>query len=161
MDKLNLDWFFALERREQWMLLLGSIALILYLFFVLLWRPLAADNTSLRERNAKATETLQWMHNSASFIKQQNSNNSSTSSSAKTISQLLNASVSSNGLRFSRFQPRGNDKAQVWFENVSFSQLFMWLSELQKQNVMVSTVSVSSTSQDGLVSASLQLQKSG
>lgn len=161
MDKLNIDWFFALERREQWMLLVGAIALVAYLFFVMLWRPLLTDNDSLRERNAKAAETLQWMHSSAAFIEQQKSNGPSATSSQKSISQILNASVASSGLRFSRFQPRGNDKAQVWFENVSFSKLFLWLAELQKQNVDVSTVSVSSTSQGGLVSASLQLQKNG
>lgn len=159
MERLNLEWFYALERREQWMVLVGGIALSLYLFFILLWRPLSVENASLQERNAKAVETLQWMRNSAAFIKQQKQSSAPNRSSNQSLSQLLNDSVATNGLRFSRFQPRGNDKAQVWFENVSFSAVFLWLQELSNQNVVVSNVSVSSTAQGGVVSASMQLQK--
>ncbi|MEM8500058.1 MAG: type II secretion system protein M [Pseudomonadota bacterium] len=159
MDRLNLEWFHALERREQWMVLTGGVALGLYLFFILLWRPLSAENASLQERNAKAIKTLQWMRNSAAFIQQQKKSSTSNRASNQSLSQLLNDSVTSNGLRFSRFQPRGNDKAQVWFENASFSAVFLWLQELSNQNVVVSNVSVSSTAQGGVVSASMQLQK--
>lgn len=159
MDRLNLEWFHSLERREQWMVLIGGIALTLYLFFILLWRPLSEDNASLQERNAKAADTLQWMRNSVAFIQQQKQSSTPGRSSNQSLSQLLNDSVATNGLRFSRFQPRGNDKAQVWFENASFSAVFLWLQALSDQNVFVSNVSVSSTAQGGVVSASMQLQK--
>ncbi|MFK8018317.1 MAG: type II secretion system protein GspM [Pseudomonadales bacterium] len=159
MDKLNLEWFFALQWREQYFLVFGVIALSLYLFFIAIWKPISAENESLRERNKAQAESLQWMRSSAAFIKQQKSSGQSASSGQRSISQLLNASVAGGGLKFSRFQPRGNDKAQVWFENTSFSSLFLWLTELQRENVLVNNVSISSTSQGGLVSASLQLQK--
>lgn len=159
MDRFNLDWFHALERREQWMLLVGGVALGLYLFFILLWRPLATENASLTQRNADASETLQWMRNSVAFIKQQQQSSRPQRAGNQNLSQLLNDSVATNGLRFSRFQPRGNDRAQVWFENASFSAVFLWLQDLSNQNVFVSNVSVSSTAQGGLVSASMQLQK--
>ncbi len=159
MGKFNLEWFHALERREQWMVLLGGIALVLYLFYIILWRPLSAENISLQKRNASASETLQWMRNSAAFIKQQQQSNAPSRPTGQSLSQLLNASVASSGLRFSRFQPRGNDKAQVWFENASFAAVFLWLQDLSAQNVVVSNISISSTAQGGVVSASLQLQK--
>lgn len=158
MERLNLDWFHELERREQWLLIIGGLAVILYLFYILLWRPLAARNASLVERNVTASETVAWMQSSADAVKN-SGNTKAPAASGKTLSQVLNASVANKGLRFSRFQPRGDDRAQVWFENADFSAVFLWLNDLQAQNVSVSNASITSSAGNGLVSVSLQLQK--
>lgn len=158
MDRINFDWFHDLERREQWMLIIGGLALILYLFYILLWRPLAAENASLVKRNASAVETLAWMQSSAKMVKNSDQT-TKTPANGRTLSQILNASVANKGLRFSRFQPRGDNRAQVWFDNVDFSAVFLWLNDLQAQNVSVSNASVTGSSGNGLVSVSLQLQK--
>ncbi len=157
MNRLNLDWFHALENREQWMLVLGGAVLLLYLIYIGLWRPLHVENKQLSERNAAAAETLQWMRNGAERLQQQQGRENT--STGQSISQLLNASVASGDIRFSRFQPRGEDLAQVWFEDTEFAKLFVWLESLSRQNVAVSNLSVTGSSRSGLVSASLQLQK--
>jgi len=158
MERLNLDWFHDLERREQWVLLIGGLVVILYLFYLLLWRPLAAENAALQERNFAANESLAWMQRSAALVSSK-APATTSSSDGKTLTQILNASVAGNGLRFSLFQPRGDNRVQVWFENSDFSAVFLWLHELQSQNVRVSNASITGSAQNGLVSVSLQLQK--
>lgn len=157
MDKLNLSWFTSLDRREQLMLAIGGSVLVAWLFFVAIWKPLASSNESLRKANKTAQEQLVWMRNSAAYIAKQKSSGSQSTSSGN-LSQLLNASLADGDLRFSRFQPRGDLQAQVWFDSAEFEKLFLWLNELQQQQVSIRNVSISSGSQSGVVSASLQLE---
>ncbi len=160
MAKIRMDWFLALKQREQWMVLLCTVAVVLYVFYMFFLRPLHAENDSLRERNITAAQSLQWMKSSAAALKQQATASPVKPQNHQSIAQLLNPTASKYGLKFTRFQPRGNDKAQVWFESANFPQLFAWLQALEGQNVSANNVSISSTNQPGLVSASIQLLKS-
>jgi general secretion pathway protein M len=122
------------------------------------WRPLAASNQQLADRNERAQETLQWMHNAAATVKSARKNGGKKASGVS-LNQLLDTSVQKHQLKFSRFQPRGNNRAQVWFDGANFAKLFVWLDELDKQGVAASNVSITATREAGLVSATLQLQK--
>ena len=159
MANIKMDWFLALKQREQWMLLACVIAVVFYSFYMFFLRPLHVENASLHERNIAAAQSLQWMKSSAKTLKQNAVVNPVQKQSSQSIAQLLNPTASKHGLKFTRFQPRGNDKAQVWFESANFPQLFAWLQQLESQNVSASNVSISSTNQPGIVSASIQLLK--
>lgn len=155
---MNFDWFLQREKREQIILLLAAVLIVFYLLFVLVWRPLAASNNELAKRNERAQESLQWMHNAAASIKTAQKNDGKQSAGVS-LTQLLDTSVQKHQLKFSRFQPRGDNRAQVWFDGVNFAKLFVWLDELDRQGVAASNVSVTATREAGLVSANLQLQK--
>lgn len=155
---MNFDWFLQREKREQIILTVGAVLLLVYILIVLLWRPLASDNRQLLDRNERAQEALQWMHNSAATIKAAKITTPGKTTGLSLV-QLLDSSVQKYQLKFSRFQPRGAQRAQVWFDGASFSKLFAWLDALEKQGVSASSVSITATREEGLVSASLQLQK--
>lgn len=154
------DWFLQLKQREQWVLVIGSAVVLLYIFFILLWRPLQNGNEQLLLRNAEAAKTLEWMQSSAATLQAdaQQQRKGNTASNAN-LPQLLDRSVSKFGMQFSRFQPKGGNKAQVWFDAIEFAALVAWLDELGKKKVYATSVSLNSTQQTGHVNASVALQQ--
>ncbi len=154
------DWFLQLRQREQWIVVIGSAVVLFYILFVLLWRPLQNSNEQLALRNIEAAESLDWMRASAASLKTdaQQQNNGRTASSGN-LTQMLDSSVSKFNMQFSRFQPRGNNKAQVWFDATEFASLVAWLDELNKQKVFATSVSFNSTQQTGKINASVALQQ--
>ena len=154
------DWFLQLRQREQWIVVIGSAVVLFYILFVLLWRPLQNSNEQLALRNIEAAESLDWMRASAASLKTdaQQQNNGRTASSGN-LTQMLDSSVSKFNMQFSRFQPRGNNKAQVWFDATEFASLVAWLDELNKQKVFATSVSFNSTQQAGKINASVALQQ--
>ncbi len=154
------DWFLQLRQREQWIVVIGSAVVLFYILFVLLWRPLQNSNEQLLLRNAAAAESLDWMRSSAASLKtdaqQQRKGRAAGSGN---LTQLLDSSVSKFNMQFSRFQPKGNNKAQVWFDATEFSSLVAWLDELNKQKVFATSVSLNSTQQTGKINASVALQQ--
>ncbi len=154
------DWFLQLKQREQWVLVIGSAVVLLYIFFVMLWRPLQNGNQQLLVRNAEAAKTLEWMRASAASLQadaqQQRKGNPASNAN---LPQLLDRSVSKFGMQFSRLQPKGANKAQVWFDATEFASLVAWLDELDKQKIYATSVSFNSTQQTGRVNASVALQQ--
>ena len=154
------DWFLQLRQREQWIVVIGSAVVLFYILFILLWRPLQNNNEQLVMRNAEAAKTLEWMRASAASLKtdaqQQNKGRSAGSSN---LTQMLDSSVSKFNMQFSRFQPKGSNKAQVWFDATEFASLVAWLDELDKQKVFATSVSLNSTKQTGKINASVALQQ--
>lgn len=154
------DWFLRLRQREQWIVVTGSAVVLFYILFVLLWRPLQHSNEQLLLRNVEAAKSLDWMRSSAASLKtdaQQQSKGRSASSG--NLTQMLDSSVSKFNMQFSRFQPKGSNKAQVWFDATEFASLVAWLNELDKQKVFATSVSLNSTQQTGKINASVALQQ--
>ena len=154
------DWFLQLRQREQWIVVLGSAVVLFYIVFILLWRPLQNSNEQLLMRNAEAAKTLEWMQASAASLKtdaqQQNKGRQAGSGN---LTQMLDSSVSKFNMQFSRFQPKGSNKAQVWFDATEFASLVAWLDELDKKKVFATSVSLNSTKQTGKINASVALQQ--
>ncbi|MGI9286221.1 MAG: type II secretion system protein GspM [Pseudomonadales bacterium] len=154
------DWFLQLKQREQWVLVIGSAVVLFYIFFILLWRPLQNDNEQLVLRNAEAAKTLEWMRSSAADLKAgtQQQRKGKTAANGN-LTQMLDSSISKFGMQFSRFQPKGANRAQVWFDATEFASLVAWLDELDKQKVYATSVSLNSTQQTGRINASVALQQ--
>ncbi len=154
------DWFLQLRQREQWIVVIGSAVVLFYIVFILLWRPLQNSNEQLLMRNAEAAKTLEWMQASAASLKtdaqQQNKGRQAGSGN---LTQMLDSSVSKFNMQFSRFQPKGSNKAQVWFDATEFASLVAWLDELDKKKVFATSVSLNSTKQTGKINASVALQQ--
>ncbi|MGI9292671.1 MAG: type II secretion system protein GspM, partial [Pseudomonadales bacterium] len=125
-----------------------------------LWRPLQNDNEQLLLRNAEAAKTLEWMRASAADLKAdaQQQRKGKTAANGN-LTQMLDTSVSKFGMQFSRFQPKGANKVQVWFDATEFVSLVAWLDELDKQKVYATSVSLNSTQQTGRINASVALQQ--
>jgi general secretion pathway protein M len=157
------QWFLGLEKQQQWTALLGGMVLLLLMLLLLVWQPLGQASQRLSASNQQISSSLQWMQNAAAEIKRlrkQNPSAQTSSNSAQNLSSVINTTVKANGLPMSRFQPDGQNEAQVWLDGVAFKDLMAWVSELERsKNVNIDSLSVNKTSTSGVVNARVRLQK--
>lgn len=125
-------WWLRITPREQRLVMVGAVALIIGVLFWGIYQPMAqrAELAQNQLRNEK--QLLSWVENKADEIA------ALRASGAKALSPLpFNQAVSSSARRFNielvRVQPRG-EAMQVWVQPLPFNQLLSWLEYLQQNH---------------------------
>ena len=152
--------FNDLEKRDQ-MALIGCVALVVIVLFWSFYTDLQSDRERYTKRNQKAESTLVWMQKAVATIKSSKGSAASSGEfSNKSLSQLSELAAKRSQLRFSRFQPKGDSEAQVWFDKVEFTKLLDFLTRLEVDySVLVETMSINSANTPGLVNARVKFSK--
>ncbi len=155
------EWFNNLERREQWILLAGAAFVVIYILFGVVLGPLNNDVTSLTTRNQAASETLQWMHQGAAQVKKLRGGGRGNAASAQLgLSKMVDQSAAREGLRVSRFQPSGNNEAQVWLDKISFNRLVAWLDRMENTHgASVMNITINAANETGTVNVRVRFKK--
>jgi general secretion pathway protein M len=154
-----LNKFRELNLRDQTMLLVLAVAVVVYLLFQIVWRPLAASNDSLARANTALRASVQHMSQLAAEFRQlQQAGAANTAASGESLAQLLDRTVAAQGLKMSRFQPGSTGDVQVRFDNSAFDSVARWLHQLEaEQGVTVRDLSVTPGAAPGLVNVSVRL----
>ena len=153
------DWFLKFPLREQVALLLLGGALLLYLIYMLMIRPLGVARTDLANRNAGTAETLQRVDVMVTQIRElRKGAGGSTGPRTQNLTALLNESAGRFSLPISRLQPNSRGAVQIRFEAVSLESLLRWIHQLETvDNVAVEELSMTQTSSAGIVGANLRV----
>ena len=148
--KMIIEWFGKLETREQLLLKIGSIILVIGLFYGLVWAPM--NNTITRQ-----TALLEQQQALSTWIVQQGPGKATLKGS---IVQAVNQTAKASNITLTRIQP-SNDEVQVWIDEVEFNTLMVWLDSLDKSGVQVLQADMSESGGAGMVKVRrLQLGKS-
>jgi type II secretory pathway component PulM len=139
------------------MLIVLAIALGLYMFFVMAWRPLATANANLMRGNSGLRESVQSITALAAEYQQLQQAGVRSSATQETLAQLLDRTVAANQLQMSRFQPGSTGDVQIRFDNSSFDQVARWLHQLESEGVTVKDLAISPGAAAGLVNISVRL----
>lgn len=152
-------WFNSLERREQWISLLGLALVLVFILYQLIWAPLVGDNQRLQKSNVRLQSDAVWIKQTVDEI-QALKRSGLGGGNSRSLNQLVDQAAASKSIRISRFQPAANDEAQVWLERIEFNKLVAFLDQLENAyGVTVRTLSVSSANSPGLITARLRLKK--
>lgn len=153
------DWFLKFPLRDQVALLLLGAALLLYLVFMLMIKPLGEARVELANRNVATAEALQRVDGMVTQIRDlRSSARGRNSSSTQNLTALLNQSAGRFELPISRLQPNSRGAVQVRFEAVSLESLLRWIHQLETaDNIVVEELSMTQTSSAGIVGANLRV----
>ena len=160
------DWYDSLEAREQILVLVGAIVVIVALLFSLVWVPIdkgharVASSVNTWERSLAELRPLVPLAASGEI----NANSVAVSSSQQAPIIIVDQTLRSRGLEQyrRRSQPTTANGIRVEFENVAFDELILWLGDLSDQHAMhVQAGSLSAISQagPGRINASLTLER--
>ncbi|MCU7959499.1 MAG: type II secretion system protein M [gamma proteobacterium symbiont of Bathyaustriella thionipta] len=153
-------WWQGLEPREQRMLLLGSLALLGMLLYVLLLEKLPAEREQAQQSLLASQKVFYRLEAIAEQVKMARKNPLHKKSPLKgSLLGLVDRSTRQAGIRqqVKRLTPDGKDQVRLWFDSVSFDQSMNWLEKLYQQGVQVEQISVNPLSQAGLVRLSVTL----
>jgi general secretion pathway protein M len=154
------QWFYSLKRQEQIMLLLGSVVVLAYLFYVLLLRPMSLAVEKLEKQNEVASHSLNAVKTLSQEYQLLKNSGSKVTGKQQNLTRLIDTTVKNNTLSMTRFQPSSSGDVQVRFENAVFNNILSWLHELEVGNgIIIRDLSVTNGSATGLVNVSVRLRQ--
>ena len=153
------QWFQKLSRREQFIVLILAALLASMMLYSLAWAPLKNGVARYDSANDNAEETLQWMRNAAADIK--GGQSSATGAVApQSISALVDTTLPKYKLVMQRYQPTGNDSAQLWLDDAALPEVIAWLVALERDfGMRLVNVSIASSDKQGLVKTRVRMAK--
>lgn len=154
--------FDQLPLRQQWLLVVAAILVVVYIAVAVVYQPLVAKRNLLAQQNSGAEQTVQWMRGAIAEIRALRGagNTNAAAASGMSLSQLVDSAAARHGLRVTRFQPAGDNEAQIWMDKVAFDSIVMMLDQLENQyGLDVLSVAVNGASAPGLVNVRLRLSK--
>jgi general secretion pathway protein M len=153
------QWFKQFNQREQLYLLLCAGALILYLLFVGVWRPVISMRDDMAEQNERVAQSLQRVQ--AMVGELQVLRAAGGGSKNVNLNQLINTSTRQHAIVPTRIQPSSRGDTQVRFEDVKLESLLRWLHQLEYvDGLAIRELSINQGERGGLVNASVRVGSS-
>jgi general secretion pathway protein M len=153
------QWFKKLSQREQVTVILLLALTAWLLFYALAWSPLKRGVENYQLANADAIETLTWMRQAAVDI-QQGRTGTSGVAAPESISALIDTTLPKYKLVMQRYQPTGDDSAQLWLEDAALAEVVAWLVSLERDfGMRLINVSIASSKTQGFVKTRVRMAK--
>lgn len=158
MNKL-MERYNQLTSREQRLVMLCGVFIIIGLFYFLVWSPL----TSSLDANRKAVESkqadLRWVKDNAARAMLMKGSSPSRASFNGSLTQAVNQSANRLKISISRMQPQG-EQLRVWVDQVPFNDMLSWLSNLENMGLVIINLDIAQADSPGQVKVrSLQIGK--
>lgn len=144
-------YWISLNERERWILGLGVIFCVVYLFYLLIYSPLANAVHNKSQQFLEKQETLVWMQQVRQQYKNKKAPQVLTSSKLLTVlADQLNATS------FKRFpyqlQQTGVSDIQLIFDQVPYNGFITWLWSInEKYTISIKQLNIERTDTPGVV----------
>lgn len=157
------EWWEGLGTRERLILIAGTLVLVPFLLWVLLWRPLMGSVNRLDQDVAAQRENLLWMQTAAAELQRLRGSGAQAAAGlgGRSLLAVVDQSARSAGLGngLKRIEPDSADAVRVRLEGVSFDAVVQWLDQLSRQfGVTAILVSIERDAGPGQVNVRLTLQ---
>lgn len=153
-----------LPRRDQQALVALTVAVLLFVIYFGIWRPVSAFHDEAVSARESAGSLVAWMAANQSTIQQiaASGTESATPSSitdGRALMSTVTRSAGEAGLSLQRFEPSGESGIRVWLENAPFSQVALWLETLNSEHgIAIDQAAMDRGGSPGQVSVRLTLE---
>lgn len=155
------DWFAQLNQREQLSVGILSVALLLYLLYMLVLSPLDNSRKQLIAQNIAVAESqgrIDVMVSQLLELRQ----GGTKAGVKRNLTSVINQSTSRLQLPVIRLQPNSRGEIQVRIENGSFDDVLKWLNEIEyTESLLVREVSVTPAAAAGRVNITVRIAEAG
>lgn len=142
-------WWQQLNIREQRLVALMSVLVLVFIIYGLIWQPLSENIAKQKQKIERQQALLTWVVENTQRYQQAKRNNGA--SSGASLSSIVNRTSRANNIIITRMQPQG-DELQVWIDEISFNQLLSWLELLaSSESLQVKNIDLSLADQQGVV----------
>ncbi len=158
MDAVKAWWNEASVRDQLALLILGG-CVALYALFNFVLSPVVEMKETQLDRVAAQQAAFERVKNLAAKVKAQSGNQDFAVANAS-IERTVERSFSQHGLRVSGFDASGRAGIRVRFDKVQYEKLLAWLFDMEMtQGLRMKDISIAGTTDPGLVSASILIEK--
>lgn len=141
------QWFNGLEQREQQLVSLMAVFIVIAGIFFLVYQPLQERLEQAEQAVKREGQLLEWVKTNADrIVSLRAAGGVNVQSSNLPLQRVVNTSSRQYSLVINRLQPQ-NDKLQVMIDKAEFSVLLQWIETLQLEYGL--TVAVADFRSDG------------
>jgi general secretion pathway protein M len=142
-------------------MLIGGVAIVLYLFWVALMVPLQERREAQLQANAAIIQSLGRVQILAARLEQYRADaRQAGSAGSSDISALIDSSLQANNLRMSGLQPGTGGEVRLRLDRVPYDRFMQWLYDMEfRHDVNVRELSMAGTNEPGQVTVNIRLQK--
>jgi type II secretory pathway component PulM len=152
------DWFYGLQPRERWIVIVGAAAAVLIVLWGLVLRPLQTQTETLRA----SLETKQRLLVDVVRLEgtQPGAGPGGARGGEQTLVVIVSDTAKAFGLDLPRTRNNGPSTIDVTFQGASFDALVNWLITLRTSyGIDVETASFNSGRETGLVNGQVSLHR--
>ncbi|MRI34623.1 hypothetical protein EOPP23_16695 [Endozoicomonas sp. OPT23] len=147
-----------LQEKDRRALSLLSIALVVAVFYFMVWEPVAGWSSSQEAEYKRQLNTYEWMQVNAESAKQSIKKQKS-GMGQKDLSSVVSSTSRQAGLVLHRVQPDRKGLG-VWIEDAAYQKLLMWLITLNtRYQIDLQQVKIEKGKEEGRVKAVLHLAR--
>lgn len=158
LDELK-EKFLDLSPRDQLMLVVGTLAVLVYILVFMVLMPLHNELASTQKRNNALLEEQGRVRDLASKVMAAKQAGDSPGNAGQSLNALLNSTLRDHGLRMENFQPSGNS-ARVRLASAEFNKVVAWLNELEIQRgIQIKDLTITADQAPGSVLVNLHMQR--
>lgn len=152
MKSLKTHWH-HLQERERWIMVIGIIVALLFLYYTFIYSPLTTALEKNTSQLAEKKATLQWMKQINPEDLPHKAVKDITNSQLLTL--IANQLKASPSLKFPyQLQQTGSGEIQLSFDQVAFENLIAWLAQLNEDyNVLIKQFNIEKTDTPGITRA--------
>lgn len=152
------QWFAGLAKKDQRMLIIGAVALVVYALVFIFLEIHDAYTRKNVQLNA-AQKTLLAVEQTAKQI-QQSQPQGNRPVVNTSLANMAETSAKRSGFRLTRFQPDGSTNAQVWVDRVEFSKVLEFVAILEMTyGAQVQNMVVNNVGEAGIVNARIKFAR--
>jgi len=146
-----------LNSREQSLIAVMSVVIVVFLFYSLVWQPLNTNLIKSAKKLERRQELLAWVQTKTQQYHQVSKTGKHVSGS---LTSIVNRTSRQKSIVVTRMQPQGDD-LQIWVDEVPFEKLLAWLDQLvEKEGLLIKALDINSAENVGVVKVRrLQLGK--
>ena len=148
MNKL-LQTFHQLSEREQRLVIISAVVVVVGIFYWLIWSPLNQSLETDRKAVTAQQELLAWVQKNANRAAQLRGSAGKNAVFTGSLPQVVNQTAARLKIAISRMQPQG-EELQVWVDQAPFDVL-SWLQALEKVGVVIKDIDIADADSPGMV----------
>lgn len=156
-------WWNTLAPRERAMLVGCALALLVFVAWLALWRPVAAAQQSAAVQAEALRADMPYLTAAAAEVQRLKAlGGTQASRGGQSLLALAESSARGAGLgdAWRRAEPGAANELRVWLQNASFDPMLRWLDLLQRRyGITVAEANIDRAGVPGLVNARLVLSE--
>ncbi|HEX7036357.1 MAG TPA: type II secretion system protein M [Pseudomonadales bacterium] len=152
-------WYAGREPNEQRVILALAGLIVLTVFWVGLWKPIADWRETAHNRYQNAQAQLDWLRANEERARALSRSTVAGGDAGRSLLPVITRSAQSQNIQVNRLQPEASGIVSVSIQDQPFNDLLRWLHSLQENNgVTVRRMSVDADERAGIVNAQIRLQ---
>lgn len=140
----------ALTEREQRLVLLSGIVVLIAIFYFAIWSPLTTSIERQRSLLDSQQELLVWVKDSARRAQQLRRSQGAETAFSGSLPQAVNRATAQYNIAIARMQPQG-EEIQVWVDQAPFNDVLEWLQSMEQIGIIILQADMTEADSEGYI----------